>query len=460
MEDLKGRHILILGMGLRTTPPLVKVLKGLGAEISINDCKEREELKPQLEALKGLTYHLHTGDHRICLENIHTIIVNPAVPLENPLLKEAEKLRIPFYGELELAYQLLKAPIIAITGTNGKTSTTYLLGEILKRGDRRVEVGGNIGRALIGLVGTLKEEDLVVAEVSSFQLTTIKDFSPELGAILNISPDHLDYHHSYKEYREAKKRIFVNQGPGDYVLLNRDEPLFLSWERELKGEKYFFSRSKEVSRGAYLKGDKIFLKLSKEKEEEILSLDQLSSWGRLNSENILAAIVIAGLYGIKKEAMVEVISSFKGLEHRQEEVATIQGVTYFNNSKATNPQATLRDLDLFQPPLILIMGGQSRGIHLHPLYTPIIEKVSLVILLGETAEELEEGLRRRGYHTLIRVKDLEEAVRMATLRAKAGTKVLLSPASPSWDMFTSYEERGREFKELVNRLKGKGKGES
>lgn len=452
LEDLKGKRALILGMGERTTPPLVQVLQRYGATITINDGKRIEELSSQIKALSGMEYRLLAGHHSISLQDIDLIIVNPAVPLSNPLLKEAKEKGIPFFGELELAYQLIKAPIIAITGTNGKTTTTYLLGEILKKGRRRVEVGGNIGRALIGLVPLVNEEDLVVAEVSSFQLSTIVNFAPQLGIALNIKPDHLDYHGTWKEYEEAKKRIFLNQRPCDSALINGDDPLLLSWREELVGRTYMFRLQGPVSQGAYIKDERVILRLEGE-EEEILSLKGLPPWGRFNRENLLAAIVAASLYGISKESICQVISSFQGLEHRQEEVATIHGITYINNSKATNPSATLRDLDLYSPPLILIMGGQRRFSDLSPLFEPIIEKATFVVLLGEIAEEIEEGLRERGYKALKRAESLEEAVEIASTHAREGAKVILSPAAPSWDMFQSYEERGRIFKELVIKKK-------
>lgn len=452
LERIKDKNVLILGMGERTTLPLVSALKELGAMITINDGKRREELTSQIKALSSMEYRLFAGDHNISLKDIDLIIVNPAVPPRNPLLQKAKERGIPFFGELELAYQLLKSPIIAITGTNGKTTTTHLLGEILKKGERRVEVGGNIGRALIGLIHDVKEEDLVVAEVSSFQLATTVDFTPQLGIILNISPDHLDYHGSLREYQKAKKRIFLNQGPCDSALLNGDDPLLLSWSEELKGRTYLFRLQGEVSQGAYIKNKRVILRL--EKEEEVLSLKDLTTWGYYNCENLLPVIIAASLYGIEREVIGQVVSSFHGLEHRQEEVATIDGVTYYNNSKATNPHATLKDLDLFNPPLILIIGGQRRCVDLTPLFQPIIEKVSFVLLLGETADELEEGLRKRDYKQYRRVHDLEEAVLLASLYGEDGTKVILSPAAPSWDMFQSYEERGRIFKEIVNRHKG------
>lgn len=451
MEDLSGKNILILGMGHRTTPPLVQVLKDLGAHIFLNDQKKKEELKETIQALSGVDYHLHTGDHQISLDHIHTIIVNPAVLLDNPVLMEAQEKGIPFMGELELAYRLCRAPMIAITGTNGKTTTTHLVGELLQTGERQVVVGGNIGKALIGLVDGLTVDDLVVAEVSSFQLSTIQDFRPFCGVLLNIAPDHLDYHGSMEAYQDTKKRLFSNQGPEDLALLNGDEPLFLSWAEEIPGETFFFSTKGEVPQGGFFQEHRLITRL--DHEEEILSLKELPPVGYFNRENILAAVVVARLWGIERERIREILFSFQGLEHRLEQVAIRDGVIYYNSSKATNPHSTLWDLKYMKGPLILILGGQKRGIDFSVLYGAVIEKASLVLLLGETAQELEEGFQKRGFHALQRVLDLEEGVYQAATAAKKGTTVLLSPAAPSWDMFSSYQERGETFKYLVNRLK-------
>lgn len=451
LPDVKGKNVLILGMGQRTTPPLAWALKELGACIFINDEKKEEDLKEVMAALSNLSYYLHAGDHRFSLDAIQLIVVNPAVPLQNPLLVEARRRGIPFIGELELAYQLCQAPIIAITGTNGKTTTTYLTGELLQAGKRRVVVGGNIGEALIGLVRGLTPEDLVVAEVSSFQLATIQKFRPHGGVLLNLAPDHLDYHGSFSAYQAAKKNLFLNQRPQDFVLLNADEPLFLSWRDEIPGNKYYFSTKREVSPGGFFLDEELIITLSK--KEKILSLQELSPWGRFNKENILSAVVMAGLWGLERKQIREVLFNCKGLEHRLEEVGTWDGVTYFNSSKATNPHSTLWDLKCIPSPLILILGGQNRGLDFSPLYAPVMEKATQVILLGETAWELEAGFQKRGYPSISRVQDLEEGVYLAASMAEPGTIVLLSPACPSWDMFSSYQQRGQLFKELVKSIK-------
>ncbi len=448
----------MLGLGSLTGPRVVEVLSQYGARMIVNDCQEEEEFGQKLKPLRELGCQFYLGGHDpSLLEGVQLVIINPAVPLNNPMVSEAHRRGIPVISEIEMAYRLCAAPIIAVTGTNGKTTTTSLLGSLVQPWKGKVVVGGNIGRTLIGLVTDLGEDDLAVAEVSSFQLQTSPHFRPWISLILNLSPDHLDHHPSLEDYYQAKKRILLNQQAEDYTILNADSPLLLDWAHETEARPLFFSSSQELDEGSFLRQGEIIISLQGQ-ETNLVSTDQLRLVGRHNYENVMAASLAAILCGISPTEIRKRLIQFKPPEHRLERVATIGGVTYYNNSKATNPGATIIDLETFSEPVILIAGGQRRGADFNQLLDLMAEKLKAVVLLGETAEELASGLKERGFNFLTKVRDLPRAVERAAQLAERGDLVLLSPASPSWDMFESYVRRGEIFKECVARIREENKG--
>ncbi|OCL28163.1 UDP-N-acetylmuramoylalanine--D-glutamate ligase [Orenia metallireducens] len=450
--ELKDKLITVVGLGKRTGVETVKFLDKQGAKIIVTDTKKESQLKEEINALKGCEVNFDLGGHTLDLIlKSDLIIISPGVPTDIPLLQEARKSGIKIISEVELAYHFCKAPIIAITGTNGKTTTTTLIGEIFKATGRKTVVGGNIGRALIQDVPKLEKEDVVIAEISSFQLEEIKDFRPDISLFLNITPDHLDRHGSFEVYIEAKRKLLMNQTKGDYIILNYDDPIVRDFADNSQGEVVFFSQQEELADGVYLKDNQIVANLL-EKEEEIIDIKEIGIKGPHNLENALGAIAASLLMGINKDILVNVLKDFSGVEHRIEEVATINGVRYINDSKGTNPVASTKAIETFDPPIVIIAGGKDKGSEFDDFAKVIKEKVKGAVLLGETAGKIEASLNKVGYDSIYHVKSIQESVKVATEVACGEGIVLLSPACASWDMFNNYEERGREFKEAVKKV--------
>ncbi|AZR73038.1 UDP-N-acetylmuramoylalanine--D-glutamate ligase [Anoxybacter fermentans] len=451
--ELKGKRIGIIGLGKRTGVVSAKVLVKMGAQVVVSDVKPAHKLKEELDLLRGISgisYDL--GGHTEKVLDVDLILVSPGVPLEIPILKEAKKRGIEVIGEIELSYRLSKAPFIAITGTNGKTTTTSLLGQLLKTYPHRVFVGGNIGRPLIGEILNLKPNDLVVAEVSSFQLETVKEFHPEIALFLNFTQDHLDRHKSIEAYLKAKMNIFKNQTEEDYIILNADDQTLCKIASEVPSKIIWFSRQKKRLPGMYLDGNMMVCHMS-EKPEELLLIDELKIRGDHNVENALAASAAAVLKGISLSDIRESLRNFKGQEHTLEYVLTHRGVQYYNDSKATNPDASMKALTAFHEPVVLIAGGLDRKLDFTEFIKLVVKKVKALILIGETREKLKKLALEYGFSGRIEItEELKEAVQLAQKFSEPGDVVLLSPACASWDMFESYAERGCLFKEYVRSL--------
>ncbi|MCK4259017.1 MAG: UDP-N-acetylmuramoyl-L-alanine--D-glutamate ligase [Halanaerobiales bacterium] len=451
--DLKGKRIGVIGLGKRTGVVTTKILVSLGAEVVVSDIKPAEKLNEELSMLKnfsGVEYDL--GGHTEKVLNVDMIITSPGVPVDIPIFHEAKKRGIEVISEIELSYRLSKAPFIAITGTNGKTTTTSLIGELLKPYPHRVFVGGNIGRTLIGEVLNLSEDDLVVAEVSSFQLETVEKFYPKIALFLNLTPDHLDRHKTMEAYLHAKMNIFKNQSEEDYVILNADDRSLRKIAPEIPSKIIWFSRKDKKLPGMYLDG-KMMIAEFDEEPVEILSVDELLIRGDHNIENALAAAAAALLVGISPEKVRMGLRNFTGQEHTLEYVLTDKGVQYYNDSKGTNPDASIKALKAFQEPVVLIAGGLSRDLDFTEFIEVVIEKAKVLILLGETKEELYKKALDCGFSGELEVvENLEIAVKLSQSLSKPGDVVILSPACASWDQFSSYVERGRLFKEYVTKL--------
>jgi UDP-N-acetylmuramoylalanine--D-glutamate ligase len=376
------------------------------------------------------------------------IVVSPGVPFDAPPLVQARALGEAVIGEIELAAQHIPGPIVAITGSNGKTTTTTLAGEILTAGGIPTLVGGNIGTPAISLVGLAKPETAVVLEVSSFQLETIATFRPKIAVILNITPDHLDRHRTFQAYLEAKARIFENQQASDFAVLNEDDATCRTLGDRSRGQVFWFSRKKEVPRGAWVKDGQIFFRDS-QSQREIMLVREIPLKGAHNVENILGAICAGALMGCEPAKIREAIQNFKAVEHRLEYVATVKGVEYYNDSKATNVDATIKALESFPKNIHLILGGKDKGSDYTVLNDLLRERVKRVYTIGAAAGKIESQIKAT---EVVHAETLENAVRRASAVAQPGDIVLLAPACASFDQFQSYNHRGRVFKEIVSSL--------
>ena len=447
--DLKNKKVLVFGLG-RSGVSAARLLCSKGAFVTVTDAKGREALKGSLSHLRGLEINIEVGGHRIeSLLSADLIVLSPGVPPTIEPLKKAKDRGVRIICELELASRFVDAPIIGVTGTNGKSTTTILIGEILKKGGKDVFVGGNLGTPLCEAVFQKKRRDFVVSEVSSFQLEAIEEFRPHVGLLLNITPDHLDRYTSMKEYIEAKKRLFENQTKEDFAILNADDPYIAAMAARIRSKVFFFSRRRILSEGIYTKRDLIFSRVF-DKEVEICHVDDLGIKGVHNLENALASIGVAAICEIDTHDICQVLKDFQGLEHRLELVEVINGVKYVNDSKGTNVGAVIKSLEGFSDPIILIAGGLDKGSYFTPLAGLVKKKVKTLILLGKARDKIYKALG--DLTETVFAESMEEAVNKAYGIAKEGDVVLLSPACASFDMFKDYEDRGRVFKEAVRRL--------
>ncbi len=446
--NLRGRKVLVVGLA-RTGLATVKFLKERGAIVSTSEVKPKEEMKEVAQALAEMSVSMewggHTLDHFLRQD---LIILSPGVDPSLEAVQKALDRSIPVISELELAYRFIKVPLIAITGTNGKTTTSLLIGEMLKEGEKRVGVGGNVGEPLILFADGKSQWEILVVEVSSFQLEGIDTFRPRCSILLNITEDHLDRYPRYEDYIEAKIRIFKNQTPEDIAILNRDDPIVMRYAQKIKPETFFFSLKERVEKGSFYNGEDIFLRLGG--KEEIYSLKESPLKGIHNVENMMAAVIAARWFGSSSEAIQRVIDQFKGLEHRLEFVREIEGVFYYNDSKGTNVGSVVKSLQSFQNPVILIAGGKDKKTDLAPLREWIKGRVRRMILIGEAKERMASELG--GLTDTVLAETMEEAVVLAHRTARRGEVVLLSPACSSFDMFKDYRERGEVFKKAVLRL--------
>ncbi len=493
LREIKGKHVTVVGLA-RSGIGAANLLSELGTNVTVTDIKTEEKLKDFIPRL-GPSVRLALGGHpEDIFLSADMLVVSPGVPLKIPHISSANSRGIPIIGELELAYQIISSKLggkrgfLAITGTNGKSTTTALLGFMMKKGGFQIIVGGNIGNALTEeilkqvksqkskvrpptclplLKGEFEEGcslnsdlnlsiDYIVAEVSSFQLESIKDFRPGVATILNITPDHLDRYLSFEEYGLAKARIFKNQGEGDFLVLNWDDPAVMklkSKKLEVKSEKpriFYFSRREKVE-GLYLKDGQIYCNFSDlsldTHHSSLIRADEIKIKGVHNLENAMAASAMALLAGCPVEAVIDSLREFSGLEHRLEFVRELDGVSYFNDSKGTNVGAVIKSLESFSEPIILIAGGRDKAGDFSLLRQLVGEKVKSLILLGEAGEKIRKALGDLA--ATVMAKDLKEAVEMSRSIAIKGDVVLLSPACASFDMFVNFEDRGRQFKKLV-----------
>ena len=446
--ELSGKRVLVVGLA-RTGIATALFCAAHGARVTATEERPEAEVSEAAEKLRAAGAALALGGHppNLFLEH-DLIIVSPGVPAALPLLQMARSHEIPVWSEIELAWRMLRGRLIAITGSNGKTTTTALTAHILDAAHIPMLVGGNIGTPLISRVESSSDSTVTVAEVSSFQLEMIEAFRPDVGVMLNVTPDHLDRHISVEEYARAKARLFENQIERDAAVLNADDP-GAAQLLPSRPQIFWFSRLKRVVAGAFLRGDDIVFRRDG-METVLLRRDEISLRGEHNVENVLAACIAARLAGAEPAEIVAGVHSFAGVEHRLQFVAEINGVSFYNDSKATNVDAALKAIEAFSSPLILILGGKDKGSDYTLLREPLRHRVRLVYLIGAAAEKI--GAQLAGSVPVEHVGNLERAVREGFERARPGDTVLLAPACASFDQFENFEHRGRVFKQLVERL--------
>lgn len=385
------------------------------------------------------------------LEEISAMVISPGIPVDAPFALKVKEAGIPVISEIELAYTFEKGTVCAITGTNGKTTTTTLVGEIMKAHNEKTYVVGNIGYPYTGIADETTEDSVTVAEISSFQLETIKTFKPHVSAILNITPDHLNRHYTFDNYAQCKLDVAKNQDEKDFCILNYDDPETRSRADKINTGHVFFSRLEELNEGVYVEDGDIVIKEKGEKKR-VLSLKDIKLLGTHNTENVLAAVAVSYYMGVPVETIERVCTAFKGVEHRIEYVKTVKGVSYYNDSKGTNPDAAIKGIQAMTTTTFLIGGGYDK----HSEYDEWIDcfdaKVKYLVLIGQTAEKIALCAKKHGFNSIVIMESLQEAVEFCYNNAKPGDAVLLSPACASWGMFDNYEQRGNLFKEYVRNL--------
>ncbi|MZQ76066.1 MAG: UDP-N-acetylmuramoyl-L-alanine--D-glutamate ligase [Peptoclostridium sp.] len=448
--DLHGKKVLLVGLA-KTGIATIKFLHSKGALLTVNDIKGKEELPEVLGELEGLGIEFILGSHPQNIDSYELAVISPGVPLDIPFIVELKERKVAVISEIELSYRYARAPFVGITGTNGKTTTTSLVGEIFKLSSYNTFVVGNIGTPVVDVVDKADENSVLVTELSSFQLESIETFKPRVSAILNITPDHLNRHKTMGNYIAAKARIFENQDDNDYTVLNYDCEQTRSLAGLCKSNVVFFSRKEKLERGVFVDGGKIVVK-TEQGAVSLMDASELKIPGPHNLENALAAVAIAASMKLPFELIASALRSFEGVEHRLEFVRSLDGIDFINDSKGTNPDASIKAIQSFERPLILIAGGMDKGGEFDDFVAEFGGKVKGLVLLGETAQKLEDTAARFGFKQTYRVENMEQAVKKAFALAQQGDIVLLSPACASWDMYPSYEVRGRDFKENVMRL--------
>ncbi|MFZ3137620.1 MAG: UDP-N-acetylmuramoyl-L-alanine--D-glutamate ligase [Thermodesulfovibrionales bacterium] len=465
MKDLRDKHVTVVGLA-RSGTGAANLLSELGAIVTVTDLKTEDQLKDFIPGLNP-SVRLMLGSHpEDIFAKAELLVISPGVPLDIPPVAMAAARGVPIIGELELAYQVIRSQkteyrkqieFLAVTGTNGKSTTTALLDFMIKKGGYKTILGGNIGNALTEEIykqrAKSKEQnvDYIVAEVSSFQLESIKDFRPKGAAIVNITPDHLDRYHSLEEYRIAKARICENQGTADFLVLNHDDPETMKVKSEkLKVKIFFFSRKEEVN-GIYLKNGVVYCNFQDStpgiRHSALIKADEIKIKGIHNLENAMAASAMALLAGCPIEAVIDSLKEFPGLEHRLEFVRELDGVSYFNDSKGTNVGAVMKSLESFSGPIILIAGGRDKAGDFSLMRQLVSERVKALVLIGEAGEKIGKALG--DLTETVQAKDLKEAVAVSRKLSVHGDVVLLSPACASFDMFRDFEDRGRQFKKSI-----------
>ena len=453
-NKLKDMNILVVGMG-RSGKAALEALSGTGAKLSAQDSQDASHMDEAfLEFLREGHVATYFGSTPDDMSVFDMLVLSPGVPPQLDFIREAASEGAEIIGELELAYRMTDAHFAAITGTNGKTTTTTLAGEIFKAAGRKTSVVGNIGNPVVTEAVSADSDSWMVTEVSSFQLETTRDFRPEVSAILNLTPDHLNRHKTMKAYGDAKARSAVNQSPEEYLIINRDDEAAMELARQSRATVVPFSRKAALEAGAFLQGRDIVIKDFDGTIHHICSRDDLRIIGDHNVENVLAAAALCYYAGIDEDVIGNAVRAFPGVEHRIEFCGTRDGVDYYNDSKGTNVDAAVIALKALENNIILIAGGDGKAQDFTDLAAHLDGAVTALVLLGRDAPLIEEAARKAGFTDIFTCGSMEECVRKASELARSGDKVLLSPACASWDMYPNYEVRGRHFKDCVRDITG------
>ena len=452
--ELRKKRVLVVGLA-RTGAATALFCAWHNAIVTATEARAESELGDAPVKLRGAGVALELGGHTEKTFLAQDLIIpSPGVPADDAFLRLARSKGITIWSEIELAYRFLEGKLIGITGSNGKTTTTTLVHHILVAAAMQAYLAGNVGTPLISEVEKMDAESVAVAELSSFQLELIEKFRPNIGALLNLTPDHLDRHKTMEAYAAAKARIFENQTELDAAILNADDAASAKYAPK-KPQVFWFSRKKQVAQGACLRGEEIVV-VHDGKEEPVMKAAEIPLAGAHNLENVLAAVIIARLAGVDAALIAKAVKSFAGVEHRLEFVAEINGVRYYNDSKATNVDATLKALDAFPGRILVILGGKDKGSDYTALQKPLRERAILALLIGAAADKIEKQIA--GSVAIDRAGTLDRAVEAASLAARSGDVVLLAPACASFDQFENYEQRGRVFKQLVRSIEKQSAG--
>jgi UDP-N-acetylmuramoylalanine--D-glutamate ligase len=454
--DVNGKKVLVMGAA-RSGIACAKFLTARGATVALNDAQPLEKWSAEALALKSEGVGCLAGEvPGWLLDNLDLVVISPGVPTGAIPVRYADRAGAEVIGEVELAARFLKGRIVAITGSNGKTTTTALIGELLKDAGLQTQVGGNIGTPLISLVESSRDDGWTVVELSSFQLETIKEFHPDVALVLNVTPNHMDRYESFTDYAAAKHRIFMNQQPGDVAILNADDEIVSSWANGLRAHVTSFSVKRELPEGLFLRGKEIVARTTT-RERVLMRSDEMKLRGMHNVENVLAALAAGLACGAGPDSMRQTIGNFEPVEHRLEFVSDIEGIKFYNDSKATSVDATLKALEAFsgegeegKRKIVLILGGRGKKTPYAPLAPLVKQQVRKMILVGEDAETIARELGEFAPNE--RASDMKDAVMRSFQAAKEGDVVLLAPACASFDMFDSFEHRGKVFKEEVSSL--------
>ena len=448
-EPFAGKKVLVVGMA-RTGMAAARFLRTRGAGVTVSDCRGRGPLEPEIRKLEALGIDCEVGGHRPeTFRKTECIVVSPGVPLEQPVLREAAGRGTKILSEIELASRFLRGKIVGITGSNGKTTTTTLVGKILEAAGFRVQVGGNIGVPLISLVESSASDSINVVELSSFQLEAVSSFRAHIAVILNITPDHMDRYPTLEAYARAKLNLLKNQTASDFAVLNREDRLLRDLAAPAAAQRFWFGTEVPVDQGTCLQDDGLVFSQGG-KREPMVRLEAIRVKGLHNLENVAAAVTVARLLGASVQSIRESVAGFRGVSHRLEWVREFRGVDFYNDSKATNPASAQRAVEAFEQRLILILGGRDKASDFSVLSPQVSRRVKGLVLLGEASRKIESQLA--GTVPVTRAASMEEAVQLAFGQADPGEVVLLAPACSSFDMFRDYEERGNVFKEAVHRL--------
>ncbi len=447
--ELSGKRVLVVGLG-RSGVASALFLQQRGARVTVSDAKPEAELRQHIPGLLDRGITVETGGHgERTFRDQDLIVVSPGVPYNTALLQQARAIGLPVIGEIELAAQFLPGPIVAITGSNGKTTTTALSGQIVGRDGRPTLIGGNIGTPAISFIGEATPQTWLVLEVSSFQLETIQTFRPRIAVVLNVTPDHLDRHGSFEAYAAAKARIFEKQKEDDFAVLNADDATCKRMASGIVAQVRWFSRKSRVTEGAFIADGNIVWR-DANGQRAIMPVAEVPLKGAHNVENVLAAVSTGVLAGVADQHIAAAVRDFKAVEHRLEYVATVRGVEYYNDSKATNVDATIKALESFPRNIHIILGGKDKGSDYTVLQPLLRERVKRVYTIGAAAEKIETHIA--GATEIAHAKTLDNAIKLASQSAAPGDVVVLAPACASFDQFDNYEHRGRVFKELVHGL--------